>query len=642
MERVAPAGADARIGAAALVHAARKDNRRAHHRGPGARRREPLADSDSCHGERVARRPPAVARDRRRPRDALVVPAVDGRRRLARPPFSPGGADRRDRDPVGESRVHVPDRRAEAVQNNARDDRARRVVLGRRRRRAAAPALPRRRPHVGDADRAGGPGAMCWRGWRRSCAARDHAARGHDHLRRPRMQRVVDRRTPRRRRPRLQRARSGRAVAGGALAGAAAGLGHRRRQRVAARRRGCWAAQRVAMWLDALLGLPWPHAPGSGAPAPRFPFRPPSARSRCCSPFLVHEPSIVLWWERRRRQRKGAGQQEEEDVWVLEDDVAFTGNASAWFDAPGALRRRRPRQRLPALSPRVQPPRRGASARGDGPPRRRRARRRPCEPPEGSPRDATSGDSRALWPVHKWEHIERLSSRLLGALRRALDRGVTAHGEILAAALCAAHDWCSSVDLRESGAVRFTNPWTMGDAKMEPALRGASAARRRGGSTSTSRRRAATPIGLAGRAAATPSAAQLAGRSRRWQRCCGAPARRTGAGARDALRDAARAAAAGCTGSASRETCLRTCRRAPVAQQVSVRRHRAWRERGVQRDREGPAGRRWPARSRRSTATRSEREASAAHARGRDFAWGRRVCDRQLQMWRDSAVRWVT
>ena len=39
-------------------------------------------------------------------------PAVDGRRRLARPPFSPGGADRRDRDPVGESRVHVPRRRA--------------------------------------------------------------------------------------------------------------------------------------------------------------------------------------------------------------------------------------------------------------------------------------------------------------------------------------------------------------------------------------------------------------------------------------------------------------------------------------------------------------------------------------------------
>ena len=50
-------------------------------------------------------------------------------------------------------------------------------------------------------------------------------------------------------------------------------------------------------------------------------------------PFLVHEPSIVLWWEARRRQRKGAGQQEEEDVWVLEDDVAFTGNAAAWFDA---------------------------------------------------------------------------------------------------------------------------------------------------------------------------------------------------------------------------------------------------------------------------------------------------------------------
>ena len=122
------------------------------------------------------------------------------------------------------------------------------------------------------------------------------------------------------------------------------------------------------------------------------------------------------------------------------------------------------------------------------------------------------GDSRALWPVHKWEHIERLSPRLLGALRRALDRGVTAHGEIFGSSLCAAHDWCTSSDLRESGAIRFTNPWTWGDAKMEPTSRRFSSSRSRWQHVdfSTARRYADGQTVGTRAVAATPSAAQLA------------------------------------------------------------------------------------------------------------------------------------
>ena len=274
---------------------------------------------------------------------------------------------------------------------------------------------------------------------------------------------------------------------------------------------GCWAAQRVAMWLDALLGLPWPHVRGGGAPPPRFDFSAAVGAHSMLLPFLVHEPSIVLWWEARRRQRKGAGQQEEEDVWVLEDDVAFTGNAAAWFDAQA---RSVDADLVSVFQPFQHECRRLDEARPLAEMGRRADEllRRPCEPPEGSPRDAMGGDSRALWPVHKWEHIERLSPRLLGALRRALDRGVTAHGEIFGSSLCAAHDWCTSADLRESGAIRFTNPWTWGDAKMEPTSRRFSSSRSRWQHVdfSTARRYADGQTVGTRAVAATPSAAQLA------------------------------------------------------------------------------------------------------------------------------------
>ena len=103
-------------------------------------------------------------------------------------------------------------------------------------------------------------------------------------------------------------------------------------------------------------------------------------------------------------------------MWVLEDDVAFTGNAAAWFDAQA---RSVDADLVSVFQPFQHECRRLDEARPLAEMGRRADEllRRPCEPPEGSPRDAMGGDSRALWPVHKREHIERLSPRLLGALR---------------------------------------------------------------------------------------------------------------------------------------------------------------------------------------------------------------------------------
>ena len=56
--------------------------------------------------------------------------------------------------------------------------------------------------------------------------------------------------------------------------------------------------------------------------------------------------------------------------------------------------------------------------------------------------------------VHKWEHVERFSSALIGRLDDLMSLGgVAAHGEMFSSTICLAEGWCSATDLRLDGSV---------------------------------------------------------------------------------------------------------------------------------------------------------------------------------------------
>lgn len=148
----------------------------------------------------------------------------------------------------------------------------------------------------------------------------------------------------------------------------------------------------------------------------------------------------------------------EADLWVLEDDEIFVGDASEFFHSFARL------VRADYVST-FQPHPLADCIYKEATTRALLIRNtRPCVPPARSPRDSHAGDSRSLWPVHKWEHIERFSPRLLFALDKLLTRGAATHGEVFASSVCSVAAWCSSLDLRESGSVDAQGKWR-GDSK---------------------------------------------------------------------------------------------------------------------------------------------------------------------------------
>ena len=173
----------------------------------------------------------------------------------------------------------------------------------------------------------------------------------------------------------------------------------------------------------------------SSACAARSPQPTPRASSGLLRlvPFLVHEPSVVLWWLKHEAGRTGPPS----PLWVVEDDLHFFGNITAYFSkadsaagpkdhlavfAPGAA------DCLPQLMPSL-----------------------PWYVWTGKPRHcvrAPKQSSLLNWPRHKWEHLERFTPRLLAALDTALEHGVVAHGELFSSSLCASLSWCTAADLR--------------------------------------------------------------------------------------------------------------------------------------------------------------------------------------------------
>mmetsp|Transcript_29054 Transcript_29054/g.84938 ORF Transcript_29054/g.84938 Transcript_29054/m.84938 type:complete len:182 (+) Transcript_29054:233-778(+) len=78
----------------------------------------------------------------------------------------------------------------------------------------------------------------------------------------------------------------------------------------------------------------------------------------------------------------------------------------------------------------------------------------------------SNGAFRAALPgatVHKWEHVERYSARLLRTLDGLLVAGAAAFGEVFASSVCNQTAGCTCADLRGSGHVQrngFDYAWS--------------------------------------------------------------------------------------------------------------------------------------------------------------------------------------
>ncbi len=146
--------------------------------------------------------------------------------------------------------------------------------------------------------------------------------------------------------------------------------------------------------------------------------------------YLIHEPSIVLVWE--ALARAGASHPAR-FLWVIEDDVEYVGakpfsthldelDARLGAADHAAIYEEHFTDCMPLFRPTwfQQQPVEGAANSKCG-------------------------------TLHKWEHVERYSGRLLSAVDRALSRGHFAHGELFSSTLCRTteREWCGVRDLRE-------------------------------------------------------------------------------------------------------------------------------------------------------------------------------------------------
>ena len=70
---------------------------------------------------------------------------------------------------------------------------------------------------------------------------------------------------------------------------------------------------------------PWPRGDGEGSAELRVSV---GRREKLTYlvPYLIHEPSIVLWWENHRNLP------DVRSVWVLEDDVIYAGDPVTFFE----------------------------------------------------------------------------------------------------------------------------------------------------------------------------------------------------------------------------------------------------------------------------------------------------------------------
>ena len=173
-----------------------------------------------------------------------------------------------------------------------------------------------------------------------------------------------------------------------------------------------WFREQSERFIKQLENASWPVSQGAGALQGQA-----STKAELLWPYLIHEPSVVLYWEHAVDRHK--------PLWVLEDDVAF-------YDPP----------RLVQYIDRMDDALDGVDyaavfeAKSDN-----------CSANLRPSWHLACNKARA-WPVHKWEHVERFSPHMLSLLSNALDKGHVAHGELFASTLCRDTLFCKIRDFR--------------------------------------------------------------------------------------------------------------------------------------------------------------------------------------------------
>lgn len=149
--------------------------------------------------------------------------------------------------------------------------------------------------------------------------------------------------------------------------------------------------------------------------------RPPPRRTISnLAPYFVHLPSLCLWLRRQPSPPV--------HVWAIEEDAPFIGSLLTPLVHYAAT----PTDLITALMPH-----RSIDAR----------KRHLFE----------NAEFRRAFPshfVHAWEHVERVSARLLRRVDAVLATGAAAFGEFLAPTVCNGTAWCTCADLRDAGLVQ--------------------------------------------------------------------------------------------------------------------------------------------------------------------------------------------
>ena len=143
-------------------------------------------------------------------------------------------------------------------------------------------------------------------------------------------------------------------------------------------------------------------------------------------PYFVHAPVLVLWI----RAQRAKGLPTPRYLWAVEEDTPLIGRLA-----------------LPLLHYRTSPadliavymPHTHANAR--------------TRTLYTNARFRAARDVGRVF-VHMWEHVERVSARLLERLDAILTEGEAAFGEFLLPTICASTPWCTCAELRDGGFVQ--------------------------------------------------------------------------------------------------------------------------------------------------------------------------------------------
>lgn len=161
--------------------------------------------------------------------------------------------------------------------------------------------------------------------------------------------------------------------------------------------------------------------------------------------FLIHEPSVIMWLEARIRKDIDIP----DHVWLIEDDTIFTGDALTFFKMHALDENA---DMLSTFMPWSTDCMRGMF---HGPWPGAANDSVHCERLASLPLDGDSRPDRSvpgqLQKVHHWEHLVRLSRRLLDYVKAELDASRVAHGELFASTICHMTEGCVTKDLRQAG-----------------------------------------------------------------------------------------------------------------------------------------------------------------------------------------------